>query len=67
MSHDPLKTPIVCAFDRCGQKFSTKSSLNEHMNLQGHLKAENGERDHIKTPYPTVSVCQRNFEETYEK
>ena len=46
LSHDPLTHPFVCAFERCGQKFSAKSSLYVHMKrhpkqsglLQGRLR-----------------------------
>ena len=46
LSHDPLSHPFVCAFERCGQKFSAKSSLYVHMKrhpkqsglLQGRLR-----------------------------
>ena len=37
LSHDPLSHPFVCAFERCGQKFSAKSSLYVHMK-RGHPK-----------------------------
>ena len=46
LSHDPLAHPFVCAFERCGQKFSAKSSLYVHLKrhpqqaglLQGRLR-----------------------------
>lgn len=38
LTHDGDTQPFVCAFERCGQKFSARSSLYVHMKQHAKMK-----------------------------